>query len=268
MHTMNMKTLRIVTFILLILSCGSAALEALDYSYYIENGAVTIGYYSGTNAVEVVPDTIADLPVVAIASWAFQYNTNLASVTFPNSLVSIANGVFYQCTALTNVTFGNHQTTIGDSAFYNCHNLTQLIFPSSVTNLGAACFQSCYGVQEIYFRGNAPSVGNDVFLAIPAATVYYFSGTTNWFSYLGSRPTVLWDPHILTVDPTFGMSAGRFGFTVTNMADIRVIIEATTNLSGTGWTQVRNSTTLNQSLYFSDPDTATYSKRLYRLSSP
>ena len=191
-----------------------------------------------------------------------------SSVTLPDSLVSIANGVFYQCTALTNVTFGNHLATIGDSTFYNCYNLTQLIFPSTVTNLGATCFQSCYGVQEIYFRGNAPSVGNGVFLAMPYATVYYFPGTTNWSSFLGGRPTALWDPHILTDDPTFGMSAGRFGFTVTNMVDIRVIIEATTNLAGTNWTQVQNSTTLNQSLHFSEPDWATLSKRFYRLSSP
>jgi hypothetical protein len=265
---MNIKTLRTVTSTLLLCSCAPAALEAQDYSYYIENGAVTIGYYSGSNAVEVVPDTIANLPVTAIASWAFQYNSTLASVTFPNTLVSIANGVFYHCTALTNITFGNHVATIGDSAFNNCHNLTQLIFPGSVTNLGANCFQSCYGVQEIYFRGNAPSVGSDAFLAMTYATVYYFPGTTNWSSFLGSRPTALWDPQILTGDATFGMSAGRFGFTVTNRADIRVIIEATTNLAGKGWTQVQNSTTLNQSLYFSDPDSATYSKRFYRLSSP
>lgn len=265
---MKKKILRTVALTLLLLSCAPVALEALDYSYYIENGAITIGYYSGTNAVEIVPDTIAGLPVAAIASWAFQYNTNLANVTFPNSLVSIANGVFYQCTALTNVTFGNHLATIGDYTFYNCYNLTQLIFPSSVTNLGASCFQSCYGVKEIYFRGNAPSVGNGVFLAMPYATVYYFPGTTNWSSFLGGRPTALWDPHILTDDATFGMSAGRFGFTVTNMVDIRVIIEATTNLAGTGWTQVQNSRTLNQSLHFSDPDWATYSKRFYRLSSP
>ncbi len=172
---MKKKTLRTVALTLLLLSCAPVALKALDYSYYIENGAVTIGYYSGTNAVEVVPDTIARLPVAAIASWAFQYKSTLTSVTLPDSLVSIANGVFYQCTAPTNVTFGNHLTTIGDSTFYNCYNLTQLILPSSVTNLGATCFQSCYGVQEIYFRGNAPSVGDGMCLAMPYATVYYFT---------------------------------------------------------------------------------------------
>ena len=123
---MRMKTLRTVTSTLLLLSCAPAALEALDYSYYIENGAVTIGYYSGTNAVEGVPDTIAGLPVTAIASWAFQYNSTLASVTFPNTLVSIANGVFYQCTALTNLTFGNQLATIGDSAFYNCYKRVKI----------------------------------------------------------------------------------------------------------------------------------------------
>jgi len=60
------------------------------------NGAITITRYigSGGAVAVVIPDTTNGYPVTTIGTYAFLNNTNVTSVTIPNSVTSIGGFAF------------------------------------------------------------------------------------------------------------------------------------------------------------------------------
>ena len=75
-----------------------------------------------------------------------------ASVTYSNvtySVISIGNNAFNYCTDLTSITIPNSVTTIGGSAFADCSGLTSIDIPSSVTSIGDYAFLGCSGLMSI-----------------------------------------------------------------------------------------------------------------------
>lgn len=98
-------------------------------------------------------------PVTSIGSSAFEYLTNLQSVTIPTSVTSIGSYAFYGCTKLGSVNLEEGLLTIGTSAFYNC-NLTSITIPSTVTSIGNGAFKSNPTVSVTWLPAEC-SIGSD-----------------------------------------------------------------------------------------------------------
>jgi hypothetical protein len=102
--------------------------------------------------------------------------------------------------------------------------------------------------------------------------VYYLPETTGWPTPppapFGGRPTVLWNPQVLTSDASFGVGTNGFGFTITGSSNLVIVVEACTNLGSPIWSPVGTNTLTGGSSYFSDPEWTNYPTRLYRLRSP
>ena len=82
--------------------------------------------YNGDGGEVVIPQTINEKNVSRIAANAFEWNTDIVSVT-------ISEGVAY----------------IGTSAFYNCYNLAQVSIPSTVTFIGDGAFNDTSWLNEL-----------------------------------------------------------------------------------------------------------------------
>jgi hypothetical protein len=175
-----------------------AAVQAQDYTYTTNNGAITITGYTGSGGAVDIPGTITGLPVTSIGYEAFYYCTSLTSVTIPNSVTSIEGGAFNYCTSLTSVTIGNSVTSIGNDAFNGCTSLTAITvdalnsvyssvagvlfnksqttliqcprgkagsyaIPNSVTSIGGGAFDSCTSLTNVTIPDSVTSIGNDAF---------------------------------------------------------------------------------------------------------
>ena len=81
--------------------------------------------------------------VTRIGDHAFEYCSDLTSITIPNSVTSIGDWAFSGCSGLTSVTIPNSVTSIGYAAFSGCSGLTSVTIPNSVTSIGYAAFQNC-----------------------------------------------------------------------------------------------------------------------------
>jgi uncharacterized delta-60 repeat protein len=85
----------------------------------------------------------------------------------------------------------------------------------------------------------------------------YFNGSA-WFveSTLASRP-------VMAQDGNFGMRSNQFGFNTRANAGQVVVIEASTNLAN--WMAIQtNVVTASGIFYFTDPDSARFTRRMYR----
>ena len=114
-----------VTLCLLCLpSCGGTQERRYgSYRYIVENGEVTITEYIGVAADVTIPDTVKDMPVVAIGDSAFRDCYTLESVTIPDSVEEIGFAAFDSCISLENVTLGKGIRVIDAYAFDECTKL-------------------------------------------------------------------------------------------------------------------------------------------------
>ena len=72
--------------------------------------------------------------VTFIECEAFDYCTNLTSVTIPNSVTNIGGEAFFGCTSLTDITIPHSVTSIGSNPFGRCESLTKINVASENPN--------------------------------------------------------------------------------------------------------------------------------------
>ena len=75
------------------------------------------------------------------------YNGNTYTVT------SILNTAFQYCTDITSVTIGNSVTSVGNNVFNGCNGLASVIIPNSVTSIGSGTFNGCTSLTSITLSG-------------------------------------------------------------------------------------------------------------------
>ena len=234
-------------------------------SYTISNNVTCIGSYA-FDRCHLASVMISD-SVTNIGNYAFEYCNSLTNITIGNGVNSIGSGTFEGCHYLTSVTIPNSVTSIGDNAFSFC-GLTNVTIGNGVTHIGVDAFEFCSNLKMAFFKGNKPISDSSVFTGDFNATVYYLPGTTGWGATFGGRPTVLWNPQVLTSDASFGVRTNQFGFNIIGTTNIPIVVEACTSLGGDAWVPLQSVSLTNGSFLFNDPQWTNYPGRFYRLRSP
>jgi hypothetical protein len=184
----------------------------------------------------------------------------------PEGVTTIGTAAFAG-SALTNVVLPESLVEIGEAAFSGCARLTNITIPENVRSIGADAFSDCPALSGMYFKGSPPTMTGSA-TSFSKAFFYYLPGVTGWESPLMGRPTVLWNPEILTNHEQFGVRDGKFGFAISGTEDILVVVEASTDLSNRVWTAVGTNKLTGGSSYFSDANWPNHSARFYRLRNP
>ena len=126
------------------------------YSYSNEySGSVTIP--------KTVTNSGTTYSVTSIGDHAFEYCSDLTSITIPNSVTSIGEYAFYYCSGLTSITIGSGVTSIGGLAFEGCSGLTSITIGSGVTSIGGLAFEGCSGLTSITIPNSVTSIGGSAF---------------------------------------------------------------------------------------------------------
>ncbi len=204
--------------------------------------------------------------------------TGLSNLTLGNGVSSIGNGAF-QGALIGSVTIPDSITYIPDDAFAGCAELTNVIISASVTNIEDFAFDQDPKLTNVLFLGNAPAVvdtgDQGVFAYDANVTVYYLPGTTGWSNTFGTTiyypdgaPTALWNPVIQTGDGSLGVSSGQFGFNITGIANIPIVVEACTNLADPVWVPLQSMTLTNGSVFFRAPNWTNFPVRYYGIGFP
>ncbi len=99
-----------------------------------------VGLLDAESDIELkIPAAYEGIPVTQIKKDAF-YNTEITTVTIPDSIKVIGKNAFYGCSELKTVHFGKNVEKIEDGAFYACKKLESFNLPASITSLGNNVF--------------------------------------------------------------------------------------------------------------------------------
>src|ERR1035438_9467654 len=166
-----MKPSQCLKFACLMFATMLPAFAQAQFTFFTNNGAITITGYSGSNGIVVIPDTTNGYPVVNIGSNAFYNCTSLTNVTIGTNVVSIGDYAFAECDSLTNVLIPNSLANIGDGVFYDCYGLTSVIIDNGVTNIGDYVFYECLSLTSVTIGKGLTSIGDHGFSGCTSLTV-------------------------------------------------------------------------------------------------
>lgn len=141
--------------------------------FTVENGVITgLTDYGKTLNEIVIPESVDGVTITAIGDFAFNQNSNIVSVTIPNTVTKLGDQAFAGCSSISSLTIPNEVTSIGSFCFVHCNSLTSLTIPNSVTSIGDYSLTS---LQQITLPNTDIKVGKGV-----------FSNNLNKVNYLGT----------------------------------------------------------------------------------
>jgi hypothetical protein len=226
-----------------------------------------IGNFAFTTCTNLT-NVVIPVRVTNLGNDVFAYCYNIRSASLPNSIKKIGDYSFIDCYRLSTVDIPDGVTNIGTFAFYACTNLNVVTIPASVSSIAGAAFYECSNLVTMYFTGDAPLASEFSFRDDSKLKIYYSSSSSGWSNGIFSVTALLWNPIIQTKTNTFGIKTNRFGFTITGLSGLPVVIWATTDLYYPNWQVIRTNLQTGGSSYFSDPTWTNSSAKFYRLSSP
>ncbi len=139
---------------------------------------VTVTGYTGNNTNVVVPKTYRGIPVECISASAFSNQTQIISISLPNSLTSIESNAFSGCTGLTSIVIPDKVTSVNSTAFSGCINIATVSMPASIRNyipnvknvtitsgsaIQASAFENCTTLTSVALPNSLVSIGNKAF---------------------------------------------------------------------------------------------------------
>lgn len=130
--------------------------EPCEYTYEVVDGGIQITGYNGSDTKVVVPQAINGYSVIKIGDNAFKNQTNIESITLPNTVKSIGSYSFRGCTNLSSIELGTSVSTIGRYAFMNCSSLASITIPQSISSIEAWAFSGTASGFTVYgYAGTA-----------------------------------------------------------------------------------------------------------------
>lgn len=169
---------------------GSKSLQATSGMYVYAPGNVL----AGDLELPAHPkDGDISYTLIGIAPYSFANNSDLHSITFPNTITEVGEGAFYGCGFIQKVEFESISDLcridfkdftanplsstghlyidgkeidqiiipesvdrIGDYAFWGCADISWVIIPNSVKSFGNQAFYTLKGLQDVYYNTDTP----------------------------------------------------------------------------------------------------------------
>lgn len=139
---------------------------------------VIVTGYTGNSADVVIPKTYRGVPVECISASAFRNQTQIRSISLPDSLTSIESNAFAGCTGLTSIVIPDKVTSVNSTAFSGCINIATVSMPASIRNyipnvknvtitsgstIQTSAFENCTTLLSVTLPDSLVSIGNNAF---------------------------------------------------------------------------------------------------------
>jgi hypothetical protein len=194
-----------VLFALLFLGAWTANAQ---FTYTTNNSGITITGYTGPVGGVAIPVAINSLLVTAIGPQAFYGQSNLTSVTIPNSVTDIGENAFNLCSGLTSITIPSSVASIEEDAFSQCYGLASAALTNGLLSIGIGAFSDCTSLGGITIPASVTNIGLEAFLSCSSLTAITVSPTNMFYS---SASGVLFDKNLTTLIAFPAAAGGSYG---------------------------------------------------------
>lgn len=110
----------------------------------------------------VIPETVDGMVVKGIRGDAFM-ETNITSITLPNTIDTIRGHAFEGCANLRQINLPQNLKYIGGYAFSGCENLGEIEFPEGLTLISGYAFSGCKNLEFSKLPQSLDSIGGYAF---------------------------------------------------------------------------------------------------------
>ena len=182
--------LGLVTFAAMVVICAvcaGAEMYGEDLFYKVlDDGTVEIARYYGSAEKVDIPEKIDGKSVTRIGANAFEYCSNITSITIPDSVTSIYSYAFRYCTSLKSITIPDGVTEICDYTFEYCTSLKSVTIPGSVTSIDGCAFRGCESLISVTIPKSVTKISYNVFNGCTSLTaINVATGNQNYVSVNG-----------------------------------------------------------------------------------
>lgn len=136
-------------------------------TYRIDENDAMVAAAEATLTEANIPSSVEfegnQYPVIKINDRVFSGNTNLTSVTLPESLTTLGDRAFEYCKNLESVTLPESLTTFGYDAFEGCKSLRAVKIPSGVTAIPSSCFRECSSLESVTIPEGVTTIEDGAF---------------------------------------------------------------------------------------------------------
>ena len=137
-----------------------------DRSFYVVTGIEG-------NATELeIPFLHDGLRVIAIKAGAFEGDTYLEKIIFPNSIEHIYANAFKNCANLKEITLPDSLRYIGESSFEECVSLESIRIPYLVEEVSNRAFYHCAALKTVQIDEGLSVIGESAFAHCSAMTSF------------------------------------------------------------------------------------------------
>ena len=137
-------------------------MTAGDLTYEERGGCAIVNGWHGESTSLTIPAEIDGMPVTGIGKGAF-YQSELKSITLPDSLKEIGEDAFRACEELTAVSIPDGVAVIGESAFRYCYELKDVRLPNNLKRIEGWGFYDCHALTEIVIPEGCEEIGKFAF---------------------------------------------------------------------------------------------------------
>ena len=131
----------------------------------LPNSLTTMGYNVFKYCVSLKSIKLSE-NLTEIPAWAFE-QTDLETITIPNSVKTIQANAFIECTKLREVKFGNGLLDVGVQAFLECTSLEEVILHEPLQQIHMYAFCGCKNLKFVSIPRTTWNIGTGAFSECP-----------------------------------------------------------------------------------------------------
>lgn len=161
---------------------ASASEKSTEPEFFLENInfddlTAEIGEVANCTGDLVIPSSIDNFKIVGIKAKTFFGNTELTSVTIPETVKTIGANAFTGCLSLESAVIPDSVSELGKGCFMSCTSLENVIFGHGIKAIPENCFYSCTALSSIEFPANVTEIGDQAFFGCGDLSGTYIPST-------------------------------------------------------------------------------------------